>query len=207
MPASDHIVVPNGSDLVRRTPIVIFGLIWFGVGISMLLLANLGAAPWDLLHQGLENVTGISIGTIIILVGVMLIAAFPLMGERFGVGTILNVLVIGPVVDICLALFDEPDALWIRVLLMLGGPVAIAIGSGFYIGGGLGPGPRDGLMTGFANKGFTVWKVRTIIEATVVIVGLLLGGTLGLGTVWFTVSIGPLVQFFLRRLTFLPAID
>ena len=151
--------------------------------------------------------TGISIGTIIILVGVLLIAAFPLMGERFGVGTILNVLVIGPVVDICLALFDEPDALWIRVLLMLGGPVAIAIGSGFYIGGGLGPGPRDGLMTGFANKGFTVWKVRTIIEATVVIVGLILGGTLGLGTVWFTVSIGPLVQFFLRRLTFLPAID
>lgn len=207
MPASDHLVLPNRGDLVRRTPIVVFGLIWFGVGISMLLLANLGAAPWDLLHQGLENVTGISIGTIIILVGVLLIAAFPLMGERFGVGTILNVLVIGPVVDICLALFDEPDALWIRVLLMLGGPVAIAIGSGFYIGGGLGPGPRDGLMTGFANKGFTVWKVRTIIEATVVIVGLILGGTLGLGTVWFTVSIGPLVQFFLRRLTFLPAID
>lgn len=207
MPASDHIVLPTSGELVRRTPIVVFGLVWFGVGISMLLLADLGAAPWDMLHQGLENVTGISIGTIIILVGVLLIAAFPLMGERFGAGTILNVLVIGPVVNICLALFDEPETLWIRILLMLGGPVAIAIGSGFYIGGGLGPGPRDGLMTGFANKGFTVWKVRTIIEATVVIVGLLLGGTLGLGTVWFTVSIGPLVQFFLRRLTFLPAID
>lgn len=203
----DLISAPSARELGKRTPIVVFGLVWFGVGISMLLLADLGAAPWDMLHQGLENVTGISIGTIILLVGLVLIAAFPLVGERLGVGTILNVLVIGPVVDVCLWLFDEPEQMWIRVLLMLGGPIAIAIGSGFYIGGGLGPGPRDGLMTGLGKRGFTIWKVRTVIEATVVVLGLLLGGVLGVGTVWFTVSIGPLVQFFLRRLTFLPAIE
>ena len=198
--------VPPPAEALKRLPIVVFGLVCFGVGISMLLLANLGAAPWDLFHQGLENVTGISIGVIILLVGLALIVLFPLVGERLGLGTILNVLVIGPVVNVCLALFDEPDAMWLRVALMIGGPIVIAIGSGFYIGGGLGPGPRDGLMTGIAKRGIKIWKVRTVIESTVVVAGVLLGGTIGLGTVWFTVSIGPAVQFFLRRLTFLPAL-
>ena len=149
---------------------------------------------------------GISIGTIIILVGLVLIAAFPLMGERFGVGTILNVLVIGPVVDICLALFEEPDALWIRVLLMLGGPVAIAIGSGFYIGAGLGPGPRDGLMTGLARRTLagrpiSTRAARTFVEIVVLAIGIALGGAIGIGTAAFAFGIGPLVQIFLPRLT------
>lgn len=207
MRMADYLLVPPWREVVRRTPVVLVGLVLFGIGIALLLLADLGAAPWDMFHQGLEKVTGVSIGIMILAVGAVLVVAFPLLGERLGLGTILNVLVIGPVVDVCMALFDPPQSMTARVILMILGPLVIAVGSGFYIGGGLGPGPRDGIMTGLANKGLTLWKVRTAIEVTVVVLGLALGAKLGLGTVWFTISIGPAVQFFLRRLTFLPAVD
>ncbi len=182
-----------------------FGLVLLGVGIAMMLLGDLGAGPWDVFHFGLGDLTGISVGIIILIVGAIMVVGFPLLGERLGVGTVLNVLVIGPVVDICLALFDPPSAMWARILLMLGGPLVLAMGTGFYIGGGLGPGPRDGLMTGIAKRGVAVWKIRTTIEVVVLTIGIALGGPIGIGTVWFTLSIGPAVQFFLRHLTFLPS--
>ena len=205
MSTNKWVQIPPPRTIARQIPVVVLGLILFGVGIAMLLLGDLGAAPWDVFHSGLEDLTGISVGTIILIVGAVMIVGFPLVGERLGLGTVLNVLVIGPGVDICLALFDPPSAMWVRVLLMLGGPLVIAIGSGFYIGGGLGPGPRDGLMTGIAKRGVAIWKIRTIIEIVVVIIGIGLGGPIGIGTVWFTLSIGPAVQFFLKHLTFLPS--
>lgn len=199
--------IPPRHELPSRLPPLLAGLVCFGVGIGMMVQADLGVPSWDVLHQGLSEQLGPSIGTFNVIVGAVLLVCFWPLGERIGLGTVMNVVVIGPVVDLFIALVDTPDALVGRWLLMLGGPVVVGIGSGLYIGAGLGPGPRDGLMTGIARRGHQIWRVRTAIEITVVVVGFAMGGTLGAGTVWFAISIGPLVQFFLGRLTFLPAID
>ena len=169
--------------------------------------ADLGLSSWDVFHQGLSEQLGPSIGTFNVLVGAVLLVLFWPLGEKIGLGTLSNVLLIGPVVDIFIELVDTPDSLVVRWLLMLGGPLVVGMGSGLYIGAGLGPGPRDGLMTGIAKRGHELWKARTAIEVAVLGIGFALGGSLGFGTVWFAVSIGPLVQFFLRHLTFLPAIS
>lgn len=199
--------IPPASALPTRLPPLLLGLVFFGVGIAMMVQADLGLPSWDILHQGLSEQLGPSIGTFNVLVGAVLLVLFWPLGEKIGLGTALNVLCIGPVVDITISLLDTPDSLLLRWLLMLGGPVVVGIGTGLYIGSGLGPGPRDGLMTGIAKRGIDVWKARTGIEVSVLVVGFILGGTLGVGTVWFAVSIGPLAQFFLKRLTFLPAIS
>lgn len=162
--------------------------------------ADLGLAPWDVLHQGISRFVPIGIGTVGIFVGLLLLAAFPLLDERIGLGTAANVLLIGIVIDVTLLFLDTPSSLALRWVLMLGGVVLVAIGSGYYIGAGLGSGPRDGLMTGLARRGVNVGVVRTAIELTVLVVGLVLGGTAGFGTVAFTLGIGPLVAFFLPRL-------
>jgi uncharacterized membrane protein YczE len=172
----------------------------------MMVQADLGLPSWDVLHQGLGEQFDLSIGTFNVIIGVLMLSLFVPLRERIGLGTIANVLLIGPVIDLFIELVDTPDSMAIRWALMLSGPAVVGIGSGLYIGAGLGPGPRDGLMTGLAKRGFDVWKVRTVIEIVVVVVGFILGGTLGAGTVWFTISIGPFVQFFLKHLTFLPAV-
>ena len=199
--------IPPLSSLPTRLPPLLLGLVFFGIGIGMMVQADLGVPSWDVLHQGLSEQLGPSIGTFNILVGAVLLVCFWPLGEKIGLGTALNVLCIGPVVDLFIQLVDTPESLADRWILMLAGPVVVGIGSGLYIGAGLGPGPRDGLMTGIAKRGHEIWKARTAIEITVVVVGFFLGGTLGAGTVWFAVSIGPFVQFFLRRLTFLPALS
>ena len=117
-----------------------------------------------------------------------------------GVGTIANVLIIGLIVDLTLSLFGEISNIFPRVIATLFGPIFVALGSGFYIGTRLGPGPRDGLMTAFNRRGVAIWQARTLIEGSCVITGLILGGTIGWGTVWFLLSVGPSVQFFLQRL-------
>lgn len=188
-------------ETLRRLPRVILGLIAFGVGIAMMVQADLGLGPWDVFHQGLADQTGIGIGLIITIVGVIILLAFIPLREKVGIGTLLNAFVIGPTVDITRAVLTEPDSMVLRVLLMIGGPIVVAIGSGLYIGGGLGPGPRDGIMTGLAKRGIAVSRARTGIEITVLAAGLLLGGTVGLGTIWFALGIGPMVGWFLPRLT------
>ncbi len=175
------------------------GLILFGVGIALMVEGDLGLAPWDVFHKGVATQVGWSIGTVLILTSIVVVFGFLALGERLGLGTILNAVVIGLVVDASLPLLPTPSALPARLAFTIGGPVLIALASGLYIGGGLGPGPRDGLMTGLANRGVQVWKARTGIELTVLVIGLLLGGTVGVGTVWFTLGIGPMVQFFLPR--------
>ena len=191
--------LPN-DRLVQRIVRCVVGLALFGFGISCFIAADLGLAPWDIFHQGLERKTGISIGIIIVITGVLILLLWIPLRERMGLGTLLNAIEIGLVVLLVADHLPEPDHLVWQVALMLLGLVAVGLGSGMYIGAGLGSGPRDGLMLGLSKRGISVRIARTAIEMTVLVLGLLLGGTVGVGTVAFTFGIGPLVQFFLPRL-------
>jgi uncharacterized membrane protein YczE len=188
---------------VTRLWRLLVGLLGFGLGIALLVHADLGLGPWDVLHQGLSDLSGIPIGTVGIIVGALLLVTWIWLPVRIGLGTVLNTLLIGVVIDVTLWLLPatESVALGVRVAEVPTGIVLIAIGSGFYIGAGLGPGPRDGLMTGLAARGVgSVRAVRTGIEVTVLVLGFLLGGTVGWATALQALTIGPLVQFFLRHL-------
>lgn len=178
----------------------VVGLVIFGVGVAMLIDADLGAAPWDVFHTGLSDLTGIPVGTVIILVGIALLLLWIPLHERPGLGTILNAVLIGVTVDVVLPIIPDDLALIVRIALMLGGVVIIAAGSGLYIGAGLGPGPRDGLMTGLGKRGVSIRVARTGIELTVMAIGVLLGGTIGVGTAVFAFGIGPLVHVAVPRL-------
>ena len=191
---------------VERLMRCLFGLFLFGVGISMIIDAELGAAPWDVFHTGVSELTGLSVGNVVILTGLALLLIWVPLRERPGLGTLLNAVVIGLVVDLTLPLVPDTSALLLRLALMFGGVTVIAIGSGFYIGAGLGPGPRDGLMTGLAKqtiagRSISVRSGRTFVEVVVLVIGIALGGAIGIGTAVFTIGIGPLVQIFLPRLT------
>lgn len=185
-------------DLRRRLPRLLVGLVLFGMGIAFMVRADLGLSPWDVLHQGVARRTALTIGTVsIITSGCVLLLWVPLR-ERLGIGTLLNAVGIGLVVDLTLWLVAPVEGLLPRVALLAAGPVLVGAGSGLYIGAGLGPGPRDGLMTGLARRGLAVGPVRGGIEVTVLLLGWVLGGTVGVGTVIFTLTIGPLVALFLR---------
>ena len=188
------------TDLRRRLTRLFTGLVLMGVGIACMVRSELGLAPWDVLHQGLSERTGVPLGTVVILVGVAVLALWVPLRQRPGVGTVANAVVIGAVIDLTLAIV--PDVGWtaVRWALMPAGVVALSLGSGLYIGAGLGPGPRDGLMTGLAARGPSVRLVRTGIEVGALAGGWLLGGSVGLGTLALAASVGPLVQFFLERL-------
>ncbi|MGK0482263.1 MAG: putative membrane protein YczE [Planctomycetota bacterium] len=192
------------SEILRRLPRVVLGLVLFGIGVAMMVSADLGLGPWDVFHQGLSRLTGVPIGRVIIGVGLVILIGFIPLREKVGVGTLLNALLIGATVSVALALFGRPDSMLLRGALVVGGPIVIAIGSGLYIGGGLGPGPRDGLMTGLARRGIKISRARTGIELTVLAAGLALGGTVGFGTLWFALGIGPLVAYCLPRLSMEP---
>jgi uncharacterized membrane protein YczE len=191
------IPVDRAAERIARC---VAGLALFGVGISLLIDANLGAAPWDVFHTGVSELTGWPVGTIIIAVGITLLVLWIPLRESPGLGTVLNAFEIGIVVGVVLPVIPEPDLLIARVAMMLGGVVIIAMGSGLYIGAGLGPGPRDGLMTGLARQGISIRVARTGIEVLVLLAGVVLGGSIGVGTAVFALGIGPLVQIFLPRL-------
>ncbi|NNF11032.1 MAG: hypothetical protein HKN74_12175, partial [Acidimicrobiia bacterium] len=193
------------STQLRRTPRLVLGLVVFGIGIAMIVLGDYGLPGWDVFHQGLSEITPLTIGTAVILVGAVLIVAMLALREPIGLGTIANMLLIGLAIDATLFVFDEPSSWLARAALTLTGPAVVAVGSGLYLGVRLGPGPRDGLMTALARRGITLWKARFAIEALALASGYLLGGTVGWGTVWFLVSIGPMVQIALRFLSVPPA--
>jgi uncharacterized membrane protein YczE len=195
------------AEVRARLPRLILGLVLCGVGIGAMVQADLGLGPWDVLHQGVADRTGISIGVVTVAVGMVVLLGWIPLRERLGVGTVLNAILIGLTVDATLAVLDTPDSLAMRWLLMLAGPVLFALGSGFYIGAGLGPGPRDGLMTGLARRGHPVGVVRLGIEITVLVIGWMLGGTLGVGTVVFAFGIGPMVHVALARMSLPPVVD
>lgn len=171
------------------------GLALYGVSMAMMVRASLGLDPWDVLHQGLAPRLGLSFGLTVNLVGLVVLFLWLPLRQRPGIGTVLNIIVIGTVTDIALSLIPTPEAWAAKVAMLALGIVLNGIAGGAYIGAGLGPGPRDGLMTGFcARTGLPVKRVRTVIELTVLAIGWLLGGTVGLGTVLYAVTIGWVVH-------------
>jgi uncharacterized membrane protein YczE len=193
--------LPAADELLARVPRLLGGLVLFGVGIGLMVRADLGLAPWDVLHQGVAERSGLAMGTVTILTGAVVLLLWLPIRERPGLGTVLNVLVIGIVVDATLAVLDAPNAMWQRIVLLALGIFVFGPGSGLYIGAGLGPGPRDGLMTGLARRGRSVRVVRTGIELAALAVGAALGGTIGVGTLAFAMTVGPNVHWFLERMT------
>jgi uncharacterized membrane protein YczE len=185
---------------LRRLTQLYVGLVLYGVSDGMLLAAGLGVDPWDVFHQGLSRRIGLSVGTWVIIVGAAVLALWVPLRQRPGFGTLSNVVVIGVVVDAFLALVDQPHALAGRVGLLTCGVFLNGVATGCYIGAGLGPGPRDGLMVGYAARGHSIRVVRTGIELTVLVAGFLLGGTIGVGTVVYALCFGPLAHVFVPAL-------
>ena len=184
----------------RRLVQLFLGLILYGVSDAMLLLAGLGLDPWDVLHQGLSRRIGLGVGTWAIIVGVAVLLLWIPLRQRPGSGTLCNVLVVGVVIDAMLALVHPPHAIATRIALLVGGVVLNGVATGAYIGAGLGPGPRDGLMTAWAARGHSIRVVRTTIEVAVLAAGWALGGTVGVGTVLYALAIGPLAHRFIPLL-------
>jgi uncharacterized membrane protein YczE len=182
------------------------GLLLYGASEALLVEAELGVVPWDVLHQGLARTVGLTIGLWAILVGVIVLLLWIPLRQRPGLGTVSNVLLVGLSLDATLAVLpDLPDALPVRVGLVVAGVVLNAFATAAYVGARLGPGPRDGLMTGIAARGRSLRVVRTAIELVVLLLGLALGGTIGLGTLAYALLIGPLVHLLLPRLDRAPA--
>lgn len=170
------------------------GLVLYGVSQALLVRSGLGLDPWDVFHQGLAARTGLTIGTWVIVIGVVVLVLWIPLRQRPGIGTVCNALVLGLFLDTALTLIPQAHALPIRWLLLVAGIVLCGVATGLYIGAAMGPGPRDGLMVGLANRGHSVRVVRTAIELTVLVVGFLLGGTVGIGTALFAVAIGPIAH-------------
>lgn len=193
-----------GDRLPRRFGQLLVGLALYGISDALLVLGGLGLDPWDVLHQGLARRTGIPLGTWSIIVGALVLLMWIPLRQRPGAGTACNVVVIGTVIDVVLAVVPVPHALPLRWAALLAGVLLNGVATACYIGAGLGPGPRDGLMTGIAARGHSLRLVRTCIELTVLATGWLLGGTVGIGTVLYALGIGPLVHLLLPRLTIRP---
>jgi uncharacterized membrane protein YczE len=187
-----------GSAVARGAALLV-GLSGYGFSMAMMVRAGLGLDPWDVFHQGLTRHTGMTIGIASAVAGVAVLLAWIPLRNRPGIGTIANVIVIAVTVDAALWLLPTPTSLGVRIAMMVGAVLLNAFSTVLYIGAALGPGPRDGLMTGLVVRtGLSVRLVRTSIEATVLAVGWLLGGTVGVGTVLYALGIGPLVQLILR---------
>lgn len=194
-------VPPMAFDrFAERITRCVTGLALFGIGISLIIDARIGVPPWDVFHQGVAGRLDRSIGTIIIATGAALMLVWIPLRQKPGIGTVLNAIEIGLVANVALDLLPQPEALAARVPMMLAGVLVTGLGSALYIGSGLGPGPRDGIMTGLASRGIPLRRARMGIEFTVLIVGWLLGGQVGAGTVTFAVLIGPLVQWLMPHL-------
>lgn len=185
-----------GGRLVR----LYLGLACFGASLALMVRAQLGLGPWDVLHQGLARSLDLPIGWVVNGVGAIVLLAWIPLRERPGLGTVSNVLGVGITVDAVLRVLPAPGPLGVRVAFLAAGVLGTAVGTGLYIGAGLGPGPRDGLMTGLARRGFSVRAVRTAIEVCALAAGFALGGSAGIGTVVFALTIGPLVQLSLPLL-------
>ncbi len=199
--------LPPRHELKQRLPRLVWGLFLFGFGIALMVAADLGLGPWDVFHQGVSAHTPIPIGSVVIITGVVVLLLWIPLRERIGIGTLLNALLIGAVMDLSLIWLETPAVTTVRWVYLVGGVVIVGIGSGYYIGAGLGPGPRDGLMTGLAKRGWPIGVARLGIELAALLGGWLLGGTIGAGTVLFALGIGPLVHVLLPRLTMKPVVS
>lgn len=188
------------TTLPARLVRLLTGLALFGASVALMVRADLGLSSWDVLHQGLATKTGLPLGWIVNGVALLVLLLWFPLRQRPGVGTVANVALVGLALDAVLAVLPPPSALPTRIGLLLLGILLNGVATGLYLGARLGPGPRDGLMTGLAARGLPVGRVRTGIELAVLAVGWLLGGTVGPGTLLYALSIGPLAQFLIPRL-------
>ncbi len=198
------------SNFFQRFIRLNIGLIVFGFALALMLEARLGLGPWDILHQGIsirtdissqifgKNIDLTSVGMISIIVGAVIMIFWLPLKERPGIGTILNVIVIGIMIDVWMFVLPNTNNLIIRFLMILIAPILVALGTILYIGAEMGPGPRDGLMTGLAKRGIPIAVARTSMESIVLIAGFILGGNIGIGTIWFAFSIGPFIQLIIQ---------
>lgn len=190
----------TGRHLTRRLAQLYVGLALYGISSALLVRGGLGLEPWGVLHQGLAERTGLTIGVVSIFVGAIVLLLWIPIRQKPGLGTVSNVFVIGVAMDATLALVPDAEGIAVRIALLVLGIVLNGMATGLYIAARFGPGPRDGLMTGLHRlTGRSIRLVRTAIEVAVVATGFLLGGSVGVGTVLYALSIGPLAQFFLRR--------
>ncbi|MGI8712785.1 MAG: YczE/YyaS/YitT family protein [Solirubrobacteraceae bacterium] len=188
-----RLLLPIPADRrLRRCLQLALGLVLYGTTAAMLVLARLGLDPWDVLHQGLSRTFGLAIGTWAILISLVVLLGWWPLRARPGVGTVANTIVVGAVIDLVLSLVGPPHALGARYALMITGVLGNGVATGLYIGAQLGPGPRDGLSVAIAARGHSMRVVRTTVEATVLVVGYLLGGAVGIGTVLYALTIGPI---------------
>jgi uncharacterized membrane protein YczE len=188
--------------LPRRLIQLYVGLVAYAVSMAFVIHSDLGNMPWDVFHQGLARQVGLSIGFWVIAVGLLILLAWIPLRERPGLGTVSNILVIGFLIDIALDLLPVPQPMAARIGYLVAGILLNGIATALYVGARMGPGPRDGLMTGLVRRtGRSVRLVRSSMEIVVVLAGIALGGTFGVGTILYAVSIGPLVQVFLPRFT------
>ncbi|MET9618497.1 YczE/YyaS/YitT family protein [Kitasatospora indigofera] len=196
-----------GRALGRRVPQLLAGLLLYGSSMGLMMRATLGVNPWDVLHQGLQRHLGLSMGAWVTITGAAVLLLWIPLRQRPGVGTVGNVLLLGLAMDVTLRTVGAPGPLPARIALLALGILLNGLATGLYIGARLGPGPRDGLMTGLHRRtGRSLRLIRTGIELTVLLVGVLLGGTAGIGTVAYALAIGPLAQFFLRHCAVTPAV-
>jgi uncharacterized membrane protein YczE len=187
--------------IARRIVQLLIGLVLYGIALSLMVRAGIGVAPWDVLSQGIMKQTGIPFGLVTNIVGAFVLVLWIPIRQKPGVGTIANVLLIGPSAELGLALVPPAQSLIASAALFAGGLVLLAIATGLYIGARLGPGPRDGLMTGAHKRfGWPIWIVRTSIEVSVLAIGWVLGGNVSIGTLLFAVLIGPMVSVTLPLL-------
>jgi len=187
--------------MTRRIAQLLVGLFFYGIAIALMVHAGIGVAPWDVLTQGIAHQTGLPFGILTNIIGIGVLLLWIPIKQKPGIGTVLNVLLIGPSAELGLALIPAPEGIVLQVAYFAGGLALLAIATGLYIGARFGPGPRDGLMTGIHRRfGWKIWIVRTAIEVTVLTVGWVLGGNVGLGTLAFALLIGPMVNVTLPLL-------
>lgn len=195
------VTATSGRDLAERIGQLVVGLFLYGVALGFMVRGGIGVAPWDVLSLGVARWTGLGYGLVTVIVSIVVLLLWIPLRQRVGLGTLLNALLIGPFADLTLLVLPEPSSVWVGAPMFLFGLVLLAFATGLYIAADFGPGPRDGLMTGLVRvTRWPVWLARTVIEGSVLLVGFLLGGPVGVGTVLFAFGVGPLIGWFLPRI-------
>lgn len=185
--------------LLRRWVQLLSGLFLFGFAAAMMLRADLGVDPWTVFAEGFHVTWGFGLGLVVVVSGLVVLLIWIPLRQKPGIGTVLNALLVGPSMEVGLALVETPSNIGHQIIMFSAGLLMLGIASGLYIGARFGPGPRDGLMVGFHTRfGYPMWLVRTIVETTVLLIGWALGGSFGLGTIVFALTIGPIAQRSIR---------